>query len=294
MRRSSRTRLSCLARSGVHPKLAQTLARHSTINLTMDVYTHVELEEKAGAVAMLPALMSQAIARAGTTGGLKYRRSRGGGGLKSSAHSGALGCPKGAKRVSADITELSANDATWPTQEALDAGQGSDRKPKRSSKFGRRCQRLAVADRDPGGAKSEVPPAGFEPATCGLGNRRSIQLSYGDMPVRLLVPPGSLPRRACTRKTRGAGLRFRHARRRTSNNGQVSSQNSQSRLEVPRPRIASCRASLPDNTVNKVVRPVPDRPVSPAVTRAAIVNSHNESVFPPRGVRNQTECDILP
>ena len=39
-----------LARSGVHPSVAMKLARHSTIDLTMDNYTHVELEQMASAL----------------------------------------------------------------------------------------------------------------------------------------------------------------------------------------------------------------------------------------------------
>jgi integrase len=48
------TFISNLTRSGVPPKLAQTLARHSDINLTMQVYTHVELEDQTAAIAGLP------------------------------------------------------------------------------------------------------------------------------------------------------------------------------------------------------------------------------------------------
>jgi hypothetical protein len=44
-----------LGKAGVSPKLAQALARHSTINLTMNVYSHVGLDEKARAVASIPA-----------------------------------------------------------------------------------------------------------------------------------------------------------------------------------------------------------------------------------------------
>ncbi len=50
------------ARSGVHPKLAQQLARHSTIVLTMDRYSHVTLGEQSEALAMLPDL-SEAFAQ---------------------------------------------------------------------------------------------------------------------------------------------------------------------------------------------------------------------------------------
>ena len=39
--------VSRLAGSGVHPKVAKELARHSTIAVTMDRYTHVELDEMA-------------------------------------------------------------------------------------------------------------------------------------------------------------------------------------------------------------------------------------------------------
>ena len=45
--------ITALATSGVHPKDAQTLARHSTITLTMDRYSHVSLRDSASALARL-------------------------------------------------------------------------------------------------------------------------------------------------------------------------------------------------------------------------------------------------
>ena len=39
------TFITALAGSGVTPKTAQTLARHSTITLTMDRYTHVGIHD---------------------------------------------------------------------------------------------------------------------------------------------------------------------------------------------------------------------------------------------------------
>ncbi len=47
------TFISNLVAAGVVPKLASTLARHSTITLTMDRYAHVELDQQAAAVAPL-------------------------------------------------------------------------------------------------------------------------------------------------------------------------------------------------------------------------------------------------
>jgi integrase len=46
--------ISDLAAGGVHPKVAQNLARHSTITLTMDHYTHLELHDHAAALDNLP------------------------------------------------------------------------------------------------------------------------------------------------------------------------------------------------------------------------------------------------
>ena len=50
------TFITRLAESGVHPKTAQALARHSTITLTLDHYTHSVLEGQAEAVGKLPEL----------------------------------------------------------------------------------------------------------------------------------------------------------------------------------------------------------------------------------------------
>jgi integrase len=46
--------ISNLARSGVHPKVARALARHSTITLTMDRYSYTLIEEQAEALSALP------------------------------------------------------------------------------------------------------------------------------------------------------------------------------------------------------------------------------------------------
>ena len=50
------TFITLLARSGVSPKMAQSLARHSDINLTMSRYTHVGLHDQAAALEALPSL----------------------------------------------------------------------------------------------------------------------------------------------------------------------------------------------------------------------------------------------
>jgi len=50
------TFVTSLARAGVIPKIAQQLARHSTIDLTMNVYATLTPEEQRSAVALLPSL----------------------------------------------------------------------------------------------------------------------------------------------------------------------------------------------------------------------------------------------
>ncbi len=51
-----KTFITNLSKFGVSPKMAQSLARHSDINLTMNVYTDVVLEDQAIAVELLPEL----------------------------------------------------------------------------------------------------------------------------------------------------------------------------------------------------------------------------------------------
>jgi integrase len=53
------TFITLLARSGVSPRLAQSLARHSDINLTMSRYTHVALHDQAAALDALPAIVAR-------------------------------------------------------------------------------------------------------------------------------------------------------------------------------------------------------------------------------------------
>ena len=49
--------ISNLAAGGVHPKVAQQLARHSTITLTMDRYSHIGLIDMRAGLAALPTIV---------------------------------------------------------------------------------------------------------------------------------------------------------------------------------------------------------------------------------------------
>ncbi len=53
---STSTGISLLERSGARVKTAQTLARHSDVSLTLNVYTHRSLLDSAAAVERLPGL----------------------------------------------------------------------------------------------------------------------------------------------------------------------------------------------------------------------------------------------
>lgn len=46
--------ITSLERAGISPKMAQTLARHSDIRLTLGVYTHIELHDQTAAIESLP------------------------------------------------------------------------------------------------------------------------------------------------------------------------------------------------------------------------------------------------
>jgi hypothetical protein len=48
------TTASLLAHSGVHPKVAQQIMRHSTVELTLGRYSHVYAGQKSAAVEALP------------------------------------------------------------------------------------------------------------------------------------------------------------------------------------------------------------------------------------------------
>jgi integrase len=52
------TFITNLVKSGVTPKLAQMLARHSTIDLTMNVYTSLTVYDQASALESLPPILS--------------------------------------------------------------------------------------------------------------------------------------------------------------------------------------------------------------------------------------------
>jgi hypothetical protein len=107
-----------LAMTGIHPKVVQTVMRHSTITLTMDTYGHLFPGQAADAVAglreMLAVELPEAI-RATGTDDLAIHDPEG-------AQSQAQRAPRGRERESAnpcdshdEMMAPKINDNTWKT-----------------------------------------------------------------------------------------------------------------------------------------------------------------------------------
>ena len=132
-----------LAKSGVMPQEAQKLMRHSDINLTMGIYTHIGFQEKADAVNKLPPIQ---ILR-----------------------------QKQLKTGTADVPEnFSTNFSENPIKIQQNPAKSSN------DGFGRNSSDKAITPCKTSELQEVVAmrPRGFEPLTYGLEIRCSIQLSY--------------------------------------------------------------------------------------------------------------------
>ena len=123
--------ISNLAAAGVHPKIAQTLARHSTITLTMDRYTHMAVSDVAGALEHLPKLGYEAEAAQST--GTDNRN------MKPTDFSVGFSCTNSA---SSEVTtgHQGSSAVPEPSSGAVDKKQA---KPLKNKGFGTSCPPLS-------------------------------------------------------------------------------------------------------------------------------------------------------
>ena len=134
--------ITLLERSGASPKLAQDLARHSDIRLTMNVYTHTALYDRAGAVESLPPLLPagpdaelQACQATGTDGNAAPR----------------LECA-----LRKTVLEPAPSVITIATGKAPDGPEGGNRKALMPNTLGNDCERMITPERKLPGQDSNL------------------------------------------------------------------------------------------------------------------------------------------
>jgi len=180
-----KTFITNLSRAGVPPKTTQMLARHSDINLTMNVYTALGMLDQAAAVEALPAIPSD-------------NRGDEAEDLRATGTEGPTGRNDGSQKVPAVVPSGAENGAILPASSALQIapdctemanGHGSTngpRDPKNSEENGASCAALHQN-------KSNC----IDQCARGESNSHPFR-DWILSPARLPIPPLALSRINCT------------------------------------------------------------------------------------------------
>jgi len=164
------TFISNLSQSGVMPKVAQSLARHSTISLTMDTYTHLTLHDERAALDSLPELPDL--------------------GGDTNAHNETVAVKTGTDDLPVEVSKSAYKPAykkltknAFPDKNRLSANgnKSSDNreftespKPLPHGTLGNESNQMSPV----GNEKKEEAATGFEPVNNGFANRRLGPLGY--------------------------------------------------------------------------------------------------------------------
>ena len=172
--------ITSLERAGRSPKMAQTLARHSDVRLTLGVYTHVGLHDQSAAIQSLPAPPSVGVGPQDEAAAL---RATGTDGRNDQVPAGKTtpravptmvprGAENGAERPASQPPRVAPNC----TDGAGERNENGDPRiavnPNVAETFRTDRDRSASRCTDRKGGRMKVSPTGFEPVTFGSGGRR--------------------------------------------------------------------------------------------------------------------------
>ena len=174
--------ITSLERAGLSPKMAQTLARHSDIRLTLGVYTHVGVHDQTAAIGSLPSppredynprkAVSQQVATGTDRISLPVLASCGG--TKKVPTVVPSGAENGAVVLTSKTYESASNCTEGDAPTVMLSGQeiGVNSDPDAENR--KKKARMAPVGTGRVGLSSEAHPAGVEPATFGSVDRCSI------------------------------------------------------------------------------------------------------------------------